>query len=83
MKAVRGVTGAARQQMMMSDSAMLQMYMLDLVCSARLLCGDDACWSIIHRYVILASPEDCKDNHNVSSNSNGHYEAVQKDKDVL
>ena len=28
-KAVRGVTGAARQQMMMSDSAMLQMYMLD------------------------------------------------------
>ena len=36
-KAVRGVTGAASEQMMMSASAMLQMYMLDLVCRARLL----------------------------------------------
>ena len=36
-KAVRGVTGAAREQMMTSASAMLQMYMLDLVCSTRLL----------------------------------------------
>ena len=37
-KAVRGVTGAAREQMMTSASAMLQMYMLDLVCSILLLC---------------------------------------------
>ena len=79
-QAVRGVTGAARQQMMMSASAMLQMYMLDLVCSTRLLCSD-CIWSIIQ--CTLASPEDGQDNHNVSSDSNGHYEAVQKDKDVL
>ena len=39
-QAVSGVTGAARQQMMMSASAILQMYMLDLVCSTLLLSSD-------------------------------------------
>ena len=36
-KAVRGVIGAATTQMRMSAMAMLQMYMLDLVCRLGLL----------------------------------------------
>ena len=37
MKAVRGVSGADTRQMIMSDTAMLQMYMLEVVLSSDLL----------------------------------------------
>ena len=36
-KAVRGVRGAETRQIIMSDTAMLQMYMLELVLSSGLL----------------------------------------------
>ena len=53
-KAVRGVMGAATTQMRMSAMAMLQMYMLDLVCRLGLLdqIDDTYCLILLRLYLM-------------------------------
>ena len=72
-KAVRGVTGAATTQMRMSARAMLQMYMLDLVCRLGLL---DQIKDYTLRDCFNVIPDNCEDDHEIASDPRQNDERI-------